>query len=341
MKKILIVDDEPMMLKIADRALKNNYETILASSGKEALELFVSNSPDLVISDLKMPEMSGIELQEQLREKGAGNVPFIFMTADESDDSESILIQKGAADLIRKPVKADVLIERVGIVLERAVWGDISKVPNENEDDDISQDPEVAAFKAERAKLPEWIIHAPLIDIHKGLKNSETADGYMSALNVFFDHADENVKALDAYFASEDIENYTIKVHALKSTSRIIGAMILSAMAAALERAGNEKDLQYISDEHASFISEYRKYLKLLSANMKKEAKKSMSSEEMNDAILALKEYVNAEDFTLVHGAIEYFQNYELPPEKDRLISDIKTCLNKLDWDAIHGIMDI
>ena len=72
MKKILIVDDEPMMLKIADRALKNNYETILASSWKEALDLFTSTSPDLVISDLKMPEMSGIELQKQLREKVPG-----------------------------------------------------------------------------------------------------------------------------------------------------------------------------------------------------------------------------------------------------------------------------
>ncbi len=341
-KTILIVDDEPMMLKIAARALKDRYETVLASSGKEALELFLKSKPDLVISDLKMPEMSGYELQKLLGENGGGDVPVIFMSADESDEAESMGLGQGAADFIRKPVKADVLLERVGIVLERALWGDVSGNGTKEgmTEGEPSKESE-SGYKAEKAKLPDWILHAPLIDSHEGLTNSETADGYLSAINVFLEHIDENIDELERCFRDEDIENYTIRTHALKSTSRIIGAMILSTMAAALERAGVEKDIQYIKDEHEQFIAEYRKYQHLLQGQMAHETKTDISADELKDAFLALKEYVNAEDFSLVQGAVEYLQKYNLPPDKEKIISEIKQSLNRLDWDTIHGIIGI
>ena len=62
MKKILIADDEPMMAKLAARALRDGYEILTVSSGAEALEIFEAEKPDLVISDVKMPGMSGFEL---------------------------------------------------------------------------------------------------------------------------------------------------------------------------------------------------------------------------------------------------------------------------------------
>ena len=176
MKKILIVDDEPMMLKITARALKDHYETILASSGSEALKLFEEGMPDLVISDLKMPEMSGYELKKALMEKGGEKVPFIFMSADETDESESIGRELGAADFIRKPVKGDVLLERVGIVLERAIWGEINKPSGSAGPVEVPEDPEVVRLRGEKAKLPEWIVHSPLLDINEGLDSSETAE---------------------------------------------------------------------------------------------------------------------------------------------------------------------
>ena len=113
MKKILVVDDEPIMLKIVNRALKDHYETIQASSGEEGARLFVSERPDMVLSDLKMPAMSGYELQEIIQEKSESPVPFIFMTADASDDNESRGLEQGAADYIHKPFNAEVLLKRI------------------------------------------------------------------------------------------------------------------------------------------------------------------------------------------------------------------------------------
>ncbi len=118
MKKILIVDDEPVMLKIADYILSKEYETVCASSGSEAIEIYAREHPDMVLSDLLMPEMDGYELQRRLMEIGGEPVPFMLMTADESDESESRGFELGAADYIRKPFRANVLLQRISKILQ-------------------------------------------------------------------------------------------------------------------------------------------------------------------------------------------------------------------------------
>ena len=104
MQKILIVDDEIIMQKIASKILSTKYKTICASSGAEAVKLFEIERPDMVLSDLMMPEMDGYELHRILQGKSSDSVPIMFMTADESDESESYGFEIGAADYIRKPL---------------------------------------------------------------------------------------------------------------------------------------------------------------------------------------------------------------------------------------------
>ncbi len=118
MQKILIVDDEIMMLKMASRILSKKYKVICASSGAEALQLFENEKPDMILSDLLMPEMDGYELYRLLQTKTASPVPVMFMTADDSDESENRGFAIGAADYIRKPLKADILLRRVSNILD-------------------------------------------------------------------------------------------------------------------------------------------------------------------------------------------------------------------------------
>lgn len=119
MQKILIVDDERIMLKIASKILSKDYEIICAGSGAEAIEKFQREKPDLVLTDLLMPELDGYELQQILQEKSSEPVPVMFMTADEREESESKGFRLGASDYIRKPLKADVLLRRVKNVLDK------------------------------------------------------------------------------------------------------------------------------------------------------------------------------------------------------------------------------
>ena len=118
MAKILIVDDEKIMLKIASKILSKEYETICADSGAEAIEIFQREKPDLILSDLLMPEIDGYELHRILQEKSSEPVPIMFMTAHEREESESKGFEIGASDYIRKPLKADILLRRVKKILE-------------------------------------------------------------------------------------------------------------------------------------------------------------------------------------------------------------------------------
>lgn len=119
MKKILIVDDAPFMLKMASRILSEKYETICASSGSEAIQLYQTEKPDMILSDLIMPEMNGLELHHHLTEKYGKSVPFMYMTADEREETESLGLEAGALDYIRKPFKADILLRRIDNIMRQ------------------------------------------------------------------------------------------------------------------------------------------------------------------------------------------------------------------------------
>ncbi len=118
MKKILIVDDEQVSLLITEHILSTAYQTYIASSGEEALKIFDEIKPDMVLSDIRMPGMSGLELQSALFNKYKKRIPFMFMTADKDDASESKGFENGAMDYIRKPYRADVLLRRVDNILQ-------------------------------------------------------------------------------------------------------------------------------------------------------------------------------------------------------------------------------
>lgn len=113
MKKILIVDDASFIRKVTSGILSIRYAIICASSGREALELYEAEKPDLVLSDLYMRDMTGLELQRTLQDKYERVVPFVFMTADEREESESRGLEAGAIDYIHKPFKPEVLLRRV------------------------------------------------------------------------------------------------------------------------------------------------------------------------------------------------------------------------------------
>ena len=79
MSKILVVDDEKIMLMLAQRILSKKYEVITAKSATEAVEIFDREQPDLILSDLMMPEMDGYELHRVLQEKTSDPLPIIFI----------------------------------------------------------------------------------------------------------------------------------------------------------------------------------------------------------------------------------------------------------------------
>ncbi len=117
-KKILVVDDDDLMRAVTVKMLQPKYDIITAGSGQEGIDTYESEKPDLILSDLMMPEMDGFEMMERLREKHNFVIPVMFMTAYSSDDAERKGFEIGAVDYIRKPFKAEVLLHRIDNILQ-------------------------------------------------------------------------------------------------------------------------------------------------------------------------------------------------------------------------------
>lgn len=114
---ILLVDDDPAALSMLDRCLSDDgYEVLTAMDGREALDVFRESDPDLVISDLIMPEMNGMELLEKLNSESP-DVQVILLTSYGSIPSAVEAVRAGAFDYLSKPV----LIDELRLAAERAL----------------------------------------------------------------------------------------------------------------------------------------------------------------------------------------------------------------------------
>ena len=117
-EKILLVEDEEYLLKSLEVFLRNEtkYEIFSASNGKEAIEIINSKEIDLILTDLKMPEIGGIELMEYVKNKSA-DIPVIAMTAFASLNSAIEALRLGVYDYLIKPYELDLVL----IVINRAI----------------------------------------------------------------------------------------------------------------------------------------------------------------------------------------------------------------------------
>ena len=120
-KKVLIVDDEPDIIEIISYNLtKEGYEILTAKNGKEALEKASFFKPDLVILDIMMPGMTGVEVCKILRSKPEfNNTLIIFLTALSDESSQIKGLETGADDYINKPISPKVLVSRVNAIFRR------------------------------------------------------------------------------------------------------------------------------------------------------------------------------------------------------------------------------
>lgn len=117
--RILIVEDEPAMVQgLRDNFEYEGYEVISAGDGLEGLERAMSDSPDLVVLDVMMPRMSGLDVCKQLKAKRPG-LPIIMLTARGQEIDKVIGLELGADDYVTKPFSIRELMARVKAVLRR------------------------------------------------------------------------------------------------------------------------------------------------------------------------------------------------------------------------------
>ena len=130
--KILVVDDEPDILEfLRYNLVKEGYNVLTASNGEEGIKIAVAEVPNLIILDIMMPKMDGVEVCRQLRNKPEFDRTVItFLTAREEDYSQIAALDVGGDDYITKPIRPRVFLSRVKALLRRSERAEVVEEPD-------------------------------------------------------------------------------------------------------------------------------------------------------------------------------------------------------------------
>ena len=128
---------------------------------------------------------------------------------------------------------------------------------------DNTQNPD--SPEEEASSLPDALLDQDVIDVEKALRRCGDPEIYLEVLRSYYDSMVEIASSLNGFLEENDLKNYRIKIHAVKSSSRTVGAEKAGEMAAALEKAAGEEDRAYIDEHKDDFMAEYGKIRGLLS----------------------------------------------------------------------------
>jgi len=155
--RVLVVDDEPDILEFIEYNLKKeNYKVSLAHNGREAIAMAKKELPHLILLDIMMPELDGIETCQQLRALPEfKNTVIAFLTARNEDYSQIAGFESGADDYINKPIKPKVLLSRIKALLRRVENIDATTAVNRLGDIEIDLEKYIVYKNGEEVNLPK------------------------------------------------------------------------------------------------------------------------------------------------------------------------------------------
>lgn len=189
------------------------------------------------------------------------------------------------------------------------------------------------------------------MDADAGLANSGSMEGYVTALRIFADSALRACDDLDSFINTEDLESYTIKVHALKSMLRLIGAADIGEMAQALENAGKEGRTAYIDENHSGFAGDVRELTNELKSVLETVAQHEADVIESADKPLIdafiLEEvysemYKAAQDYDIdmLEELIGVVEDYSMPDTEIELYEKVKAACDEFEYGMIVGLLE-
>ncbi len=330
---ILVTDDVEMNLIVITSLLKRieiNIDT--ASSGKEAISAAESKKYDIIFLDSMMPEMSGEETMREIRANAAVNAdtPIIVLTANAVKGAKEEYLRAGYDDYLSKPVDGDELETMLLKYLpkEKVTYVDPEDFADEETDGEEGELGAVSRIEG--------------IDTSEGIKAAGGEEVYLNICRNFHDTAHSRMEMIKEYYISRDIENYTIQVHALKSTARLLGAGEFSGKALELELAGKAGDISVIEAGTDHILSEYERFYnelhKIFSLSGDEDTRPEIPAEDLSGALSDMSEVLEAFDFDTAKDIFESLDDYKMPDDFKQTYDKIRERMAEVDRD---GVMDI
>ena len=196
--------------------------------------------------------------------------------------------------------------------------------------------PEEKAEESVELSEDKWYHDIGCIDTEAAIKNSGSPDAFKAVLKIFYDSIGEKHAELEESFNTEDWDNYTIKIHALKSSARLVGALDLGNKAELLENAGKGKDIVYIKENHPSAMEDYLSFKESLSPIFTEASDKPMADMALIESVYQeLRGAAERMDCDMIEGIMKEMEDYAIPdPEKERF-DKIREKADALDYDGI------
>lgn len=193
-------------------------------------------------------------------------------------------------------------------------------------------------------ELPDelkWIKDVPGINLDEGIRAAGGVTSYITAINMFHETIESNAKVIEDALSNKDIKLFTVKVHALKTSARIVGATELSLLCEKLEEAGNKSDTEFIEENGEKLLEMHRSFndkLSKLGAG-KEDDKKPVPEDELKDAYKALKEVIPDMDYDSVEMIVDQILTYKLPDADAEFFGRLKTNLKAVNWDELEKMI--
>ena len=333
---ILVVDDTQMNLTVVEGLLRRSQIHVdTALSGREALELVQHKRYDVIFLDHRMPEMDGVETfheMQKLPNNMSASAPCIMFTANAVSGAREAFLAEGFANYLTKPVDSleleKMLVRYLPKDLVIIVRGDGS-AEEEKKQHDLEEFQGIEGLDAALA-----------------LQNCGSPETLREALREYRDNIEQKASLLEQYLADGALEEYTVLVHSIKSSSRLIGAADLSRQAAYLEQCGDEKKLSELEEKTPVLLELYRSYIDKLSlfaetSGDSADQKPLIDETQFKSAMDAIKEYASAFDFNSVDKIIEMLDKYTIPEKERKKYADVKRKTRAGDSGALVHLLEM
>ena len=329
---ILVVDDTPANLVVINNLLKRTKLNIdTAGSADEGIFFATKNKYDIIILDHMMPYKDGIEALKELRalkDNPNHDTPVICLTANAIIGMRDTYLEAGFDDYLTKPIDPESLEDAI-----------IRFLPDEKvfpADESYEED--------EDETVPTFLYEIPELDVSAGLEHCGYTEAYLDAIRAYVETINLNSDEIEKYRATGDMENLTVRVHGMKSTARVIGALGLSAFAQRLEDAGRSGDSKTLEAEIDQFLEEYvtlgEKLMPIATINSDDTEKLSMlDKEELNHFYEMLKKHIENADYDEIDSLGEKLSTYAVPDDEKERVENIINAISMLEYDDLEKLI--
>lgn len=331
--RVMVVDDSEINLLVAQGILEPlNMKLDLAQSGREALDKYNSADYDIIFMDHMMPEMDGIETTQEIRklEKVNGkHVPIVALTANAVVEAKNEFLEIGMDDFLSKPIDVKDMCAKLKKWLPEQYI-----IPLEQKDKEELPN----AFTAEDASknLPKL----NNIDVEGGIRYVGSKQLYFDMLANFYTIIDEKINKLKKCLEDNMVRDYTIEVHALKNSARMIGAYQLSDMFLDMEEHGDRQDIDYLKEKTPKLLTYFESFKDVLKTygESGNENKEEVTKEVFDQYITSLEEAVNSYDIDGMDQAMKKIAGTRVPQNCVELVTSLRA---KVADVAMEDILDI